>query len=187
MHNEIEVIPPVIDRMVGLEKLCLDNNRLIQLPVELGAVAALREMTLAGNDLRTPPSEILDQGTGMICEYLKRMMAARRTMVLDLGALELRRTPVEVAFMTGLTKLSLVNNHLHKIFVGIGQLTLLTELNLDYNELQTLPRTVNNLTNLTVLSMAHNRSANALFLQECAKCSQDESPDLLAAVAMISV
>ena len=155
--NEIEVIPPVIGRMIGLEKLNLDRNRLIQLPVELGGVVALSELTLEGNDLRTPPSEIIEQGTSAISEYLKRMMHARKTQSLDLGALELRRTPVEVAFMTGLTSLSLVNNHLHKIFVGIGQLTLLTSLLLDYNELQTLPRTVCNLTNLTTLSLAHNK------------------------------
>ncbi len=147
----------VIDHMLSLEKLQIDNNKLIQLPVELGSIVSLREMSFQGNDLRTPPSEILEHGTSAITEYLKRMLAARSTMKLDLGALHLLRTPVEVSFMTGLTSLSLVNNHMHKIFVGIGLLTLLTELNFDYNELQTLPRTVCNLTNLTVLSMAHNK------------------------------
>jgi Leucine-rich repeat (LRR) protein len=143
--------------MISLEKLQIDHNKLIQLPVELGSVPSLRELTFQGNDLRTPPAEILEQGTMAISEYLKRMLTARSSMQLDLGALQLQRTPVEVAFMTGLTSLSLVNNQLHKIFVGVGQLVLLTELHLDYNELQTLPRTVCNLTNLTVLSMAHNK------------------------------
>ena len=59
--------------------------------------------------------------------------------------------------MTGLTSLSLENNKIQKLFVGVGQLTLLSELLLDYNELQTLPRTVANLTNLTKLSLAHNK------------------------------
>ena len=64
---------------------------------------------------------------------------------------------VQVAFMTGLTSLSLENNKIQKLFVGVGQLTLLSELLLDYNELQTLPRAVASLTNLTKLSFAHNK------------------------------
>ena len=114
-------------------------------------IYTLRELTLTGNELRTPPPEILEQSTQAVTEYLKRMLDARDTMRLDLRSLGLTRAPVEVAFMTGLTMLSLENNQLSKVFVGVGQLSLLTELRLDYNQLQTLPRTVGRLTNLTAL------------------------------------
>jgi Leucine-rich repeat (LRR) protein len=145
----------------------------------MGSIFSLREFTFEGNEvltlpallvqkckkltrrnalqLRTPPLEVLEHSTHAILEYLKRMQVARKTQALDLRALELRRTPVEVAFMTGLTSLSLENNKIQKLFAGLGCLTLLSELLLDYNELQTLPRTVANLTNLTKLSIAHNK------------------------------
>ena len=155
--NEIQSLPSVIGKMAGLELLRVDHNKILQLPVEMGSIFSLREFTFEGNELRTPPLEVLEHSTHAILEYLKRMQVARKTQALDLRALELRRTPVEVAFMTGLTSLSLENNKINKLFVGVGQLTLLSELLLDYNELQTLPRTVANLTNLTKLSLAHNK------------------------------
>jgi Leucine-rich repeat (LRR) protein len=71
---------------------------------------------------------VLEHSTHAILEYLKRMQVARKTQALDLRALELRRTPVEVAFMTGLTSLSLENNKIQKLFAGLGCLTLLSEL-----------------------------------------------------------
>ena len=155
--NEIQSLPSAVGKMGGLEVLRVDCNQIMQLPVEMGTIFSLREFTFEGNELRTPPLEVLEHSTHAVLEYLKRMQMARKTQQLDLRALELRRTPVEVAFMTGLTSRSLENNQIQQLFVGFGQLTPLSELLLDYNELQTLPRTVANLTNLTKLSLAHNK------------------------------
>jgi hypothetical protein len=76
--------------MGGLEVLRVDSNKILQLPVEMGSIFSLREFTFEGNELRTPPLEVLEHSTHAVLEYLKRMQMARKTQQLDLRALEVR-------------------------------------------------------------------------------------------------
>mmetsp|Transcript_5864 Transcript_5864/g.18920 ORF Transcript_5864/g.18920 Transcript_5864/m.18920 type:complete len:3255 (-) Transcript_5864:1891-11655(-) len=156
-RNEIDSLPTSISMLVGLDALILDCNPLVSLPPELGALVGLRTLSHADCELRSPPQEVLEQGPACTVEYLSRLLRSRGTQNLDLGDLGLRRAPLEVSFMTGLTGLSLAGNHLHRLFVGVGELGLLRELQLDRNELQALPLALGKLTRLTSLSARSNK------------------------------
>ncbi len=49
-------------RLTGLQSLALEHNRLIAIPVTVGVLSALAELTVFGNPLRDPPRSVLAGG-----------------------------------------------------------------------------------------------------------------------------
>ncbi len=56
----------------------------------------LQVLNLDGNLLVSPPREVLQQGTAVTLEYIKRLKLAREVRVLDLCNFGMRAIPLEV-------------------------------------------------------------------------------------------
>jgi internalin A len=70
--NQLKNIPAELSKLKHLEQLDLYGNQLISIPIELGNLTKIEALTLVGNEvLRSPPPEILKQGTKAILAYLR--------------------------------------------------------------------------------------------------------------------
>jgi hypothetical protein len=56
----------------------------------------MQVLNLDGNLLVSPPREVLQQGTPITLEYIKRLKMAREVRVLDLCNFGMRAIPLEV-------------------------------------------------------------------------------------------
>ena len=146
-NNLTGQIPVELGNLTGLIELSLDHNQLSGfIPPELGHLDNLRELHLVRNKL-----------TGPIPEELGGLDSLR---VLALGGNQLRgEIPVELGNLTNLTSLSLGWNRLSGgIPVELGNLTNLVELWLDGNALTgSIPVAMGNLVNLKVLELEYNQ------------------------------
>ena len=54
--NRISSLDPSIVQCKSLQRLCLDNNELVELPPQLCCVRSLRELSFSGNRLESIPA-----------------------------------------------------------------------------------------------------------------------------------
>lgn len=72
--NNLTSLPSCIGKRDTLRKLLIQQNKIIELPVEMGRLFQLKELQLDGNPLSAPPSSIIQQGTLAIIAYLRDRM-----------------------------------------------------------------------------------------------------------------
>lgn len=71
-NNKIKTVDPFkIISMRFLSTLNLQNNDILNLPIELGKADHLKSLQLEGNPFRCPRPQILAKGTPAILEYLR--------------------------------------------------------------------------------------------------------------------
>jgi len=130
------------DSVTGrIVSLVLDSLSIGTLTANIGSLAGLHVLSLAGNDLWALPAEI------GYCHAL-------RTLILDgnrLGSL-----PAHVLYLDSLSVLSARANALTSVPDGLGRLPL-SVLRLDHNSLGSLPGDIVRLGSLTDLSLDYNR------------------------------
>jgi leucine-rich repeat protein SHOC2 len=148
-RNGIERLPVdcLFVRMNSLRKLDVSENRLVDLPPDLGDVRTLQILNVAGNDLRELPSQ------------LTRL---ERLQVLDLSRNGIEQVPVTASGMPELKFLQLHQNRLTvlpddffepRVSTSPVQLTRLT---LHHNRLKFLPPSLSFCTRLTRLDLSWN-------------------------------
>lgn len=168
-NNRIKLLPSSLSVLTGLETLDVSNNLLESLPCELCNIPEMRrflsleEVGLtdvvafkwAGNEMTMydPPKEIV--GTGfeqlpMIFRYLKHIFAARRTKVVTIVNVPLKRFPrtwvendsswAKVA----LTHLQISGTKIQELPDTISRMTNLKKLNLTCNFLEVIPKSIGN-------------------------------------------
>ena len=141
LGNAVEV-PLELGRLAALKELYLHENQLTSVPAEIGALTALTQLHLSGNQLTSVPVE-LGALTELIC--------------LDLANNKLTELPGEIRGLTSLKWLGLSRNQLTRVPVEIGDLTSLTHLYLGNNLLRSLPVEIGELTLLTRLGLSQNQ------------------------------
>ena len=130
-----------------ITNLNLHNNKLTQLPVEIGQLSQLTVLDVSYNKLTNLPAEI-----GQLTQLT----------TLHLSLNKLTHLPVEIGQLTQLTILYLYDNNITQLPVEIGQLTQLTDLDLSDNNLTQLPVEIGHLTQLTKLNLYDNMIENLL-------------------------
>jgi Leucine-rich repeat (LRR) protein len=75
-NNKITTLPSSLLSLINLEYLNAENNDLRDVPVELGALPKLKVLLIAGNPQRTVRTNVLQQGSTKIIEYLKSRIPA---------------------------------------------------------------------------------------------------------------
>ena len=146
-NNKLTQLPVEIGQLTQLTELNLSINKLIQLPVEIGQLTQLTTLHLYCNKLTHLPVEI---------EQLTQLTT------LNLSFNKLTKLPVEIGQLTQLTTLYLYDNNITQLPVEIGNLSRLTTLYLQNNKLTHLPVEIGQLTQLTTLHLSDNRIENLL-------------------------
>ncbi|XP_035678840.1 leucine-rich repeat-containing protein 58-like [Branchiostoma floridae] len=129
---------------VGAQLTCLNlsNNRLHQLPDDIGCLRGLEELYIQYNCLEELPVSI-----GNLTKLTD----------LDCKNNSLRTIPLTVGNLSALTCLNVTNNVLQRLPAELGRLTELEEICAHSNQLVELPDELCNLTNLTELYLGENR------------------------------
>jgi len=115
-NNKLLVVNQCVAYMMSLQRLWLSLNELTMLPPELCYLTNLYDLRLDGNALKSPPSEILTQGTVGCLSYLNQLQIAKDIDELDLTHMMLLHLPFEVTYLTNITKLDLDNNRLKTLW-----------------------------------------------------------------------
>jgi hypothetical protein len=145
--NKITQLPVEIGQLTKLTTLYLSHNKLTHLPVEIGQLTQLTTLNLSHNNLTHLLVEI-----GHLTELIR----------LNLYNNKLTHLPVEIGQLTQLTTLNLSHNKLTHLPVEIGNLIQLTTLYLYDNQFTQLPVEIGNLIQLTTLYLSNNPIENLL-------------------------
>lgn len=73
-YNSIPKIPIGVTYLITLEKLYLQENRIVELPLELGRLFKLKELNVSGNPIISPSQSILQSSTEYVISYLRDRM-----------------------------------------------------------------------------------------------------------------
>ncbi|XP_033632265.1 leucine-rich repeat-containing protein 58-like [Asterias rubens] len=142
-YMNLKKCPPRIG-YVGTQLVCLNliNNRLTELPEEIGLLRGLEELFLQYNCLEELPDTI-----GQF----------HKLQELDCKNNHLCRLPASIGNLSSLSMFNATNNLLRSLPTELGNLTRLEELCLHSNQLTELPDSICNLVNLTALYLGENR------------------------------
>ncbi len=141
-NQRIGELPPEIGRLKKLKHIDLEGNGLTSLPAELFELESLERLDLRNNALPTLPPSIAK---------LKRLEA------LYVQRNEFSALPVELARCTKLKTLGLDGRQLSSLPPEIAQLQNLSTLDLRSNQLSSLPPEVAQLQNLSTLDLQNNQ------------------------------
>ncbi|MFN8453742.1 MAG: COR domain-containing protein [Anaerolineae bacterium] len=122
--------------------LDLTDNQLTKLPLQIGQLAKLTKLFLAGNRLTELPSQ-MNQLTNLT------LLDFRRNQLITL--------PLEINQLINLIELYLNNNNLTTLSPEIGHLINLKTLGLSFNKLTMLPPEIGHLSNLIELHLQNNK------------------------------
>ncbi|TAE10985.1 MAG: hypothetical protein EAZ95_14135, partial [Bacteroidetes bacterium] len=141
-ENQIIALPISLGKMPNLQELSLRNNQLKEFPTFLCNLATLQELSVSDNQIQNLPAEISN---------LKSLKT------LHVGGNALKRLPTTVGELINLQSLNASNNQLTYLPESIGNLALLTDLDLSENQLKALPATITNLAGLEEIRLASNQ------------------------------
>jgi internalin A len=81
-YNQLPSLPPEIGQLTSLQRLSLQYNPLQRLPPDMGNLTNLTcsycSLYLDKTTVISPPSEVVEQGTVAILEYLRHQMYLRQ-------------------------------------------------------------------------------------------------------------
>lgn len=140
----LTVLSPEIGKLSELRKLYLNDNDLLEIPVELFSLKKLVILEIKNNSLLSLPSG-LEKLTNLI--------------ELDLRNNELDFLPPAVGNLKTLKKLHLWGNRFQQLPSEIGKLISLQELYLSGNRLETLPLSITRL-KVKYLDVINNKLCN---------------------------
>jgi len=72
--NLLQRVPLALTQLNSLEKLFLNDNRITELPVEMGRLFRLKDLKVVGNPLLAPPQGVIQGGLEVLIAYLRDRM-----------------------------------------------------------------------------------------------------------------
>jgi internalin A len=152
-------VPESLRKLTWLDSLNLDSNALTDLPEWIGELAALRQLIVYKNPLRSVPSSlsrlvrleilIIDGGSKSVAsEVIGRLINLRELAINNLGLTEV---PALVRNLHKLDSLYLFGNPLTELPEWLGELSALEVLGVSDTRLHVLPASLRQLNSLKVL------------------------------------
>lgn len=142
----LAILTPLIDNLTELNSLVLIDNKITDLPVEVGNLEKLEALGLTDNELAALPSEIGN---------LKELKS------LNVNTNEITKLPIEIGNLENLIELELEYNQLTDLPIQIGQLEKLRSLSVYGNRaFSSIPNEIGSLTELIELNLGFCNLAN---------------------------
>jgi len=154
--NRLKTLPISFPLLPMLRICTLANNSLSWIPNQVGNMNSVTEFVISGNPLRSPPLDIVEQGTFRILRYLRNLASSETTNALDLSALGLIALPLMICRQTALTELKLFKNKISDVPIKMARLTNLTRLVLSANSITIIPNILQHLTGIRRLYIDDN-------------------------------
>ncbi|KAF5294723.1 hypothetical protein FQA39_LY00207 [Lamprigera yunnana] len=141
--NEVETIPPLIEKLTNLEVLMLNRNCLAyeSIPANIHRCHRLKVLHLSSNNLTKVPNSV----TRLVC--LKE---------LYLNSCDIEYLPANFGRLNNLHILELRENHLSSLPKSLKQLSDLRRLDISSNMFRNFPDVIGTMTSITELWMNDN-------------------------------
>lgn len=140
-NNKLVEIPSEIGKLINAQRLILAGNTIERLPVSLGNLRSLKVLTLDGNRIQTLPDEL---------------GALTRLEQLSIAGNLLVSLPSTIGHLHNLLILNVSNNKLKSLPESIGGCTSLEEFQANENTIEDLPPSIGNLVHLKALYLNKN-------------------------------
>ncbi|XP_078046302.1 leucine rich repeat containing protein 7 lap1 isoform X3 [Augochlora pura] len=163
-YNLYDVPPDVFIYERTLEKLCLDCNRIKDLPRPLFQCHELRVLSLSDNEVTTlPPAiaslinlEYLDLSKNSIKELPDSIKECKNLRSIDISVNPFERFPDAITHIVELRELYINDAYIEYLPANFGRLSALRTLELRVNNMVTLPKSMSRLVNLQRLDIGNN-------------------------------
>ena len=155
-NNRIEVVHPEIGNLTMLRALNLSGNPIDMLPIDIGYATNLTSIELDFDRLKIPAPAVCALGQDAVMAWFKSLCSMRLTRDGDLNARDIDHLPIEVCFVTSLTKLDVANNDISYLHPEVSSLVGLTEFYAHNNCLAFLPDTIHSLSNVVNINLDNN-------------------------------
>jgi Leucine-rich repeat (LRR) protein len=139
--EDLKYLIPQIKEIPNLRDVNISDNRLNEVPDEIGALNSITSLDARNNNIQT-----LHNGVGNLINL--------ETLYLDSN--KITDIPASIENLKNLKFLGLYDNELTSLPPQIGALSNLENLNIAINEIRELPQEILNLTSLRELSLQHN-------------------------------
>jgi hypothetical protein len=139
--EDLKSLIPQIKEIPNLRDVNISDNRLNEVPDEIGALNSITSLDARNNNIQT-----LHNGVGNLINL--------ETLYLDSN--KITDIPASIENLKNLKFLGLYDNELTSLPPQIGALSNLENLNIAINEIRELPQEILNLTSLRELSLQHN-------------------------------
>jgi len=140
-----------------LVRLALAHNFITKLPAEMGDLRLLKDLSIAGNQVRVPNQQVLDSGMDFVLEYLYSLAQSEERGELLLDGMSFADFPTEVIEIKNLVHLSVCSNQIRTIPESINKLITLQRLFVSDNRIEYLPENLINIEALVILEADKNR------------------------------
>ena len=166
-HNQLTKLPSTVRDLTCLTHVNLAHNLFTIVPADLGLLVSLDFLDLSGNELESPPSQIIEMGTWAVSKYLEKINQMFVSGHVNLDSCKLTTIPLDVLSYDAIHTLVMTNNRLETLPDGIGRLRHLKSLDLAYNSITDLPAAIGECVSLEELNLIRNPMLRSLPLQFC--------------------
>lgn len=162
-NNKLQDIPPEIGNFLYLNILDLSMNKIEVLPDQISQITSAQVINLFGNNLKALPPvnemnylQYLNVGYNEITDLNLGSMEALEELVLSGN--EIKKLPDSLPEYCPNLKILYANNmSLKEIPKTFSDLSLLEHLDVSFNKLTEIPTTLGDIEGLRTLSVSHNR------------------------------
>ena len=155
-HNNIIKLDSNLGRCTSLRVLGLANNLIAKLPIQLGGLVGIQDLSLHGNPITFPGTEFVSLGIDTVLGYIYALSMCEENNALSLDGMGLSRVPPDVMQYKGLVTLSFSNNYIENVPSSISGLELLTSLVAANNRIKEIPESLCNIESLQKIDLSRN-------------------------------
>ena len=155
--NRMSWLPNYLRTMTTLTHVSLRNCVFTRLPYFLGDLRELTRLDLQGNDIQSPPDEIIRRGVHAMVRYMRAIDGAWWTKELDISGQRFENVPIEICDVDSLTSLRMHSQYFSDVPTEIGRLSALTLLDLQHCQIVEMPGSIGDCYNLRELVLNNNK------------------------------
>lgn len=172
-YTDLKSIPDGIGKMVNVEEIYLNDNKLSSVPASLFSLPKLTILDISGNrQLSNIPATIANLKSLQFIKFGHNEKLNYSEIFAGLGKIstlitvnvmgnKLRVVPDGISNLKQIKELNLADNRLLLVPASIGSLTNLEILDISMNQLTSLPEDIKNLKNLKQINLMGNNLPDA--------------------------